>query len=184
MNKIFTTDWLTAFLPQWDTMIGNSLEGKNKRVLEIGTYEGRAAVHLLSSYPDIKLTAIDNFIDQPIGELEKRFDSNVEEFGDRITKIVGHSHEEVPKLKGKFDLIYIDADHTYEGVKPDIENCWPLLKKGGLMFFDDYNDHLRENPFKFGVDSAVNEFFLGRSDFELLSNVHTDYQFYVRKTND
>jgi len=32
-----------------------------------------------------------------------------------------------------FDWIYIDALHTYEGVRDDIQYCWPRLKPGGLF---------------------------------------------------
>lgn len=51
------------------------------------------------------------------------------------------------------DLVYIDADHSYEGVKNDIEAWWPKLKKHtGVMAFHDY-----EMP-QYGVKQAVQEF--------------------------
>lgn len=185
MDKQYTTDWLTPFLPIWDKLLTPLEDGGE--VLEVGTYEGRAAVHLLHAYPDIRLTTIDNFVDNYNEGFEARFQSNTEEYAERLTVIKDDSKNALPKLleEGKkFKFIYIDGDHSYEGVKPDLEACWEMLEPGGLLFLDDYNDHLRENPFKFGVDSAVNEFFFGRTDFKLESNVHTDYQFYVRKSDD
>ena len=58
-----------------------------------------------------------------------------------------------------FDLIYIDADHTYEGVKKDLEDWWPKMKKGGFFTGDDYT-HARApmTGIKFGVVEAVNDF--------------------------
>uniref|UniRef100_A0A914D901 Class I SAM-dependent methyltransferase n=1 Tax=Acrobeloides nanus TaxID=290746 RepID=A0A914D901_9BILA len=37
------------------------------------------------------------------------------------------------------DIIFIDADHSYEGCKRDLELFYPLLKKHGIMYGDDYN---------------------------------------------
>ena len=42
----------------------------------------------------------------------------------------------VSKL-GKYDLIFIDANHTYEYVKKDFENFKPFLEKGGVIGFHD-----------------------------------------------
>lgn len=49
-------------------------------------------------------------------------------------------------------MIYIDADHSYEGVKADIEAYYPKLVSGGLMCFHDY-----ESP-DYEVKRAVLEF--------------------------
>jgi len=38
---------------------------------------------------------------------------------------------------GPYDLIFIDANHTYEYVKKDFENFKPFLEKGGVMAFHD-----------------------------------------------
>ena len=39
---------------------------------------------------------------------------------------------------GELDLLFIDADHSYEGVKADIANWGGLVKKGGDMLLHDY----------------------------------------------
>lgn len=38
------------------------------------------------------------------------------------------------------DFIVVDSDHSYAGVKDDIEHYWPKLKAGGLMFFHDVKE--------------------------------------------
>ena len=53
---------------------------------------------------------------------------------------------------GKADLIYIDADHTFNSVHHDITEFWDLLRPGGVIFGDDYNDTWP------GVKEAVNLF--------------------------
>jgi len=37
----------------------------------------------------------------------------------------------------RFGLIYIDGDHSFEGVKSDILHYCPLIKTGGLLVMDD-----------------------------------------------
>lgn len=58
-----------------------------------------------------------------------------------------------------FDLIYIDADHSYEGCKKDLEAWWPKLKPGKYFTGDDYShSHAPVNKLKFEVIRAVDEF--------------------------
>jgi predicted O-methyltransferase YrrM len=51
------------------------------------------------------------------------------------------------------DCVFIDGDHTYEGVARDIISYVPILKPGGLLMFDDYG--AEDFP---GVKRAVKEF--------------------------
>lgn len=37
----------------------------------------------------------------------------------------------------KYEYIYVDGDHSYEGVKLDYELFWPRLNKNGFMVFHD-----------------------------------------------
>lgn len=50
------------------------------------------------------------------------------------------------------DCIFIDGDHTYDGVKKDIVNYHKIVKPGGLLVFDDYSEYFP------GVVMAVDEF--------------------------
>ena len=58
-----------------------------------------------------------------------------------------------------FDLIYIDADHTYEGCIQDMELWWPKVKSGRFFTGDDYSKYrAKVTGVVFGVVEAVNEF--------------------------
>ena len=59
--------------------------------------------------------------------------------------------------KRRWQYIYIDADHSYKGVKKDFELFWPRLAKGGFMVFHDVL--LKEHPehADFGVWKFWNE---------------------------
>ncbi len=55
---------------------------------------------------------------------------------------------------GTLDFVLIDADHSYESVKNDLELWRPKVKKGGIICGDDFN--AVDFP---GVAKAVTEFF-------------------------
>jgi hypothetical protein len=59
-----------------------------------------------------------------------------------------------------FDLIYIDANHTYKSVSEDLETWFPKVKKGGILAGHDYFCNAPDMPWTkfFGVVPAVNEF--------------------------
>ncbi len=69
-----------------------------------------------------------------------------------ITTHVLTTEDFAKKNKRRYDYIYIDGDHSYEGVKRDYKIFWPLLNKGGFMAF---HDVLAEGSFRskynFGV---------------------------------
>ena len=76
--------------------------------------------------------------------------------------IRANSHEEATlnKVKNllngkKFDFIFIDGDHTYEGVKKDFEMYNPLTKEKALIAFHDIVIHPIE--LNVGVNKFWNE---------------------------
>jgi predicted O-methyltransferase YrrM len=168
-DKEFTKLWHDNATGMW----ARWLTGKYEQALEVGSFEGASAIWLLDMFPDLKITCIDTFspgFDDITGEYEQRFDRNVAEYKSRVTKIKGKSATALKALPQHklFDLIYIDGHHSYEAVKEDIRLAYPLLKSGGIMIFDDYNN------IEFGVRKAVDEFL----DTTLVNNLRLpdDYQ--------
>lgn len=175
-DKEFTQFWHNNAIGMWQRWL--PLEDL-RTGLEIGSFEGASAVWLMDNAPNLVLTCVDTFMpgfDDITGKYEQRFDRNVAEYGKRIKKRKGYSRDVLRHLpKGsKFDLIYIDGDHSYEGALSDAQLAYPLLKKGGIMIFDDYN-----NP-EFGVFQAVNDFLENADGFEVLRE-DDDYQMALRK---
>ena len=74
-----------------------------------------------------------------IDAVKAHFGSNTEtEF------IVGNSffdetEKSVSDLEKEFDLIFIDGDHTYEGVRNDFQRYKKFLSPHGYILFDDYH---------------------------------------------
>lgn len=64
--------------------------------------------------------------------------------GQRIRIILGNSHDETTRARVEktlgaepVDFLFIDADHTYEGVRRDFEMYAPLVRPGGLIALHD-----------------------------------------------
>ena len=139
-------------------------DNSNKTMIEIGSFVGESTVMFAQSFK--KVIAIDPFM---AGYDEKdptsylfEFDNVYQTYLDRITiysniqTIIETSDDAVKELNSEtYDFIYIDGLHTYEGVKTDITNYLPLVKKGGVIGGHDYTNiaHL------VGVYKAVNEMF-------------------------
>jgi hypothetical protein len=58
---------------------------------------------------------------------------------------------------GSVDLIFVDADHSYDGCLADCRAWWPKVKPGGGWL--GWHDYLNsDRRFAFGVNQAVDEF--------------------------
>jgi predicted O-methyltransferase YrrM len=75
-----------------------------------------------------------------------------------------------------FDMVFIDADHSYEGCKQDIEHWYPKVKPGGWLAGHDY----KHPGYNFQVHLAVDEFV---AKHQLQLELDEDYTWFVRKPN-
>lgn len=58
-----------------------------------------------------------------------------------------------------FDLIYVDADHSFEGCLTDVYDWYPKVKPGKFFVGDDYRvAKASRTRVRFGVIEAVNQF--------------------------
>ncbi len=129
-------------------------------ICELGCYKGRS---LCSVADIIKRKKLDVYIvdiftgtesEKKEDNYRQEFERNVKRFDieENIMKIFEMKTDEAVKEipDGQFDLLFIDADHSYEAVKNDIENWLPKIKEHGTISGHDYGNH----P---GVSKAVNE---------------------------
>jgi|SRR5262245_556547 len=127
----------------WETLLA-PYRDQIHRVLEIGSYEGQSALfwhHFFAA----EVFCIDNWQHVAHGcktaaEVELHFDENV-----RGLPIIKHKAETsthaLINMPGEFDLIYLDGDHSR--LQTMIDSClaWRLLRRGGIMIWDDYQDY-------------------------------------------
>lgn len=103
-----------------------------QNILELGTAVGISGAVMLQTCKNAHLTTIErdeNFF----REAQKNFaDLNL---SNRVTQISGDAGEEIEKLKGEYDFIFLDcAKVQYIKYLPTIKK---LLKAGGVLLADD-----------------------------------------------
>lgn len=178
----FTEKWFSS---KELTEIFNSFPKKQINFLEIGSFEGESTVWFIENVltnENSKITCIDpwtkynqdndsfNSYNKETTEWDfsnhkKTFLYNIKETGfeHKVSVIEGLSHEQLPILINNgeiYDVIYIDGNHTSAFVLTDAIMSWFLLKKGGMMIFDDYlwgHSEKTSSP-KIGIDSFIKSF--------------------------
>lgn len=126
-----------------------------KRIVEIGSFRGKSCVILACGAEAVegRVTAIDPH--QNLGSVDKTLygQADADEFysaiarhnvAHRVTKLKMTSAEALTRWKGEpIDLLWIDGDHSYEGIRFDLEKWSPLVRVGGIVAAHDYA-HLEE----------------------------------------
>jgi len=128
-------------------------------LLEIGSFEGMSTVWFLENVllnVGSTITCIDPWVDYSQKSINNeqtydwrfkdersRFLYNISECGfkSKVTVREGFSCRmlsELIILDKKYDIVYIDGNHTPAFVLMDAVMSWNLLKNGGMMIFDDY----------------------------------------------
>ena len=156
-GKSFSFDWTSWHFPNWIKLL-EPYRGRSLRLLEIGSWEGRSALFFLNHLPRARLTCIDSFeggkehrktpdSEAFLKRVEKWFDANTAPFKKRVEKIKAHSAPALAELgirRRQFDVAYIDGSHIAADVYSDGVLTWPLMARGGLVIFDDYQ--WKEDP--------------------------------------
>ena len=136
-----------------------------KVILEIGTANG-GTLFLLSrfSHPNALLISVDLPVGPYIGDYDYNINSFYKTFTLKKQKMVlikddSHEPSTLKLLKKKLenkqiDLLFIDGDHSYEGVKKDFEMYGPLVKENGIIAF---HDIVKVSP-EIEINNEVNKF--------------------------
>ncbi|WP_020400729.1 class I SAM-dependent methyltransferase [Kordiimonas gwangyangensis] len=189
----------------WDKLIPKVMP---RTILEVGSFEGASACYLidkLTGSHDLELFCVDTWdggiehqlADFDMASVEARFRHNVGEAAKhaehkvRIDIRKGQSDIQLARLlsegkAGYFDFVYIDGSHQAPDVLCDAVLGFKLLKKGGVMVFDDYtwSEHAPADTDilrcpKIAVDAFVNIHF---KKLQLLKAPL--FQLYVKKLAD
>ena len=154
-----------------------------KVIAEIGTFRGEFAQTLFKTFKPSKMYLVDPFTtdtqmqsgDQD-GNYVKTYDGTtlyntvMEAFKDQGISEDANAHVQLiqdfstnitTQIPDKsLDLIYIDGDHSYNGVKADLQLARRLVKSGGWICGHDYemNKLKAHHHYDFGVKRAVDEF--------------------------
>jgi len=130
---------------------------KNPIVVNIGAGAGTSGLAFLESREDLTLFSIDNEGGvNPLGGLGNERQT-MQEAGfaqeARFKQVLGDSKAVAKQWPhGLVDMVFVDGDHSYEGVKGDVEAWLALVKPGGIIAFHDFLHSLYP-----GVTQAVGE---------------------------
>lgn len=171
----FTHDWFSHNIPTFKHCM--SMIPDNREFLEVGSFEGKSTCWLLQNglADDGRITCIDTFeggeehekLGVDFTSTRRLFEDNTQEAKkpDQIVRAIQDiSYRGLAMLIAsyrQFDFIYIDGSHSAPDVLTDACLAFGLLKKGGIMLFDDYlwidMPHILHRP-KVSIDAFVNIF--------------------------
>jgi predicted O-methyltransferase YrrM len=143
----FTQDWFSSNIPTWQFLLAKV---KPRRILEIGSYEGRSACFLIeqvASERPIELHCVDKWGGK--AEVEQRFDRNIEiAISAAPQSVTFRKHKNSSSLalvqllaegyRETFDFIYVDGSHAAPDVLADAVLGFELASIGAAIVFDDY----------------------------------------------
>lgn len=148
----------------------------NPKLLEIGVFKGEFVDYLFKNCNIGSIDAVDlfegimgsgdvdgnNFSFCDIGksylELCHKYRNN-----DNVKFYKTNSYTFFQNQKdNSYDIIYIDGDHSFNGVKQDLINAYQKIKNGGYIMGHDYEMNMEKanKVYNFGVKDAVDEFCL------------------------
>jgi predicted O-methyltransferase YrrM len=151
------------------------MKEKCNTYLEIGTHYGHSISNMLQSKYKSKYMGIDIFErwgDSKITNMEQLTNDNVKKFNInnyecKLVKANSQTKSTIDLVKEYFpegiDLLFIDGDHSYNGIINDFNNYFPLVNTGGYIVFDDYlpytlNNNERDAP------KAINKIVFNNKD--------------------
>lgn len=123
--------------------------------VEIGVDKADFSEHILSKTDIAHYYCVDTWQDDfgsNTSMTKSRFDADgnvryeeastrLAEYGDRAIILRGTSMEAVPNFNdNSLDFVYIDGDHSLEGIYDDIKAWTPKVRIGGIVSGHDYKD--------------------------------------------
>lgn len=151
------------------------LYGKPKRVFEIGTYRGASSEMILQLLPEAQVISI-AFVNDQAGRQFNNDELSLSEVGalvspgnrDRFTQLIGDSHQIDPEAfvrdHGRMDLVFIDGDHSREGVRQDTDLARAILAPKGAIAWHDANPKKRYIGSRLFLEQDLPELALATTD--------------------
>jgi hypothetical protein len=126
-------------------------------ILEVGRLQGKSTIALALGAKAASHGHPIYSVEQVVKYLPPTED-NLREHGvyELVTLIQGDSATQIPRVPQPLDTVFLDADHSYEGVRRDLLALRGRIKAGGVLMFHDYYHPLNESG-EYGVQRAVDE---------------------------
>jgi predicted O-methyltransferase YrrM len=159
-----------------EALVAALLALRPKRIFEIGTYRGASSEMMLRLLPKAQVISI-AFVSEP--EAGRKFNNDelaVRDVGalvspanrGRFTQLIGDSHQIDPadflRQHGPMDLVFIDGDHSRDGVRQDTDLARAILAKGGAIAWHDANPKKRYIGSRLFLEEDLPELALATTD--------------------
>jgi len=147
---------------------------KNPKIIEIGIFKGEFLDYIYNNCNPLNLDGIDLFegtvgsgnadgnnftycnLNQSYNELSLKYSNcpNVKLHKSDSSIFLSKCND------NEYDIIYIDGDHSYNGVKKDLIQSFKKIKNGGYIMGHDYEMNMTKakTRYNFGTKQAVDEF--------------------------
>lgn len=122
---------------------------KDGVILEIGSWKGKSTICLASGSllnSKMKVYAVDPHTgseehqqaDKKVWTFDE-FTKNIKDakVSDFVSPVLKTSQDAAKEFKQPIQLLFIDGDHSYEGVKTDFDLWFPKVVNGGVIAFHD-----------------------------------------------
>lgn len=134
------------------------MQSESGDVVEVGSWQGYSTSFLGQAVKDSgngRLFAVDHFKGNPgresfyivkdrgLSDLKENFLRNMRDAAltDHLSLLDMPNDRAAEELSAnRIRLLFIDGDHTREGVQKDIDLFFPLLVPGAVVIFDDFTD--------------------------------------------
>ena len=156
----------------WLTQVVKPQLGTVQCAVEVGVWRGDYSVNIMQALQPNQFVGVDPYklypgmvsapgpeyhTQQDLDQLAKRVQQRLQSQGGELHRV--SSVESATQFEDlSVDFVYIDGDHTHEGVTADIQAWWPKVRQGGILSGDDYTSGTTGKGFAFGVISAVEQF--------------------------
>jgi predicted O-methyltransferase YrrM len=143
----FQEDWFNS--PDvYRVLVANCRD--DGKIVELGAWKGRSSAFLVveayNKSPNIKIHIVDTWGGNPFDGSQDQSADAYSKFVSNMSQLDGHyqahrmtTNEAVKLFEDEsLDAVFIDADHSYEAVKLDIQNWMPKVRKGGILAGHDY----------------------------------------------
>lgn len=119
-----------------------------QRIVEVGSFIGASTRAMLDN-SNAHIWCIDSWcggLDTSYGCVPTNKDyqlflKHINDVRDRVTILKMYSNDAAGLLPDNcFDMVYIDADHSYNAVRFDILHYAPLVRPGGILCGHDYEE--------------------------------------------
>lgn len=157
---------------RWDECFSRLPKGP-ALMAEIGVWRAGTSERLLAAHHDLRMILVDPWKQAEPGSsyaTSGSINANTEHesayvyatlrlkrFADRITVHRMASTDAAPQVEdASLDLVFLDGDHSYEGVSTDIDAWRSKVRQGGWIGGHDFGEKKHRFP---GVERAVRERF-------------------------